>query len=562
MGPTDDALFGTGSRFTPELTESYTSTGAWREKPLGEYLEEAADAWPGAVAALTLDPATGEATASMTYAEMRAATRRVAGGLAQLGVGTGDVVAVMTQNRLEFGLLVFAIASLGAVYTGIPVTYGVHEATFEVTRSRAKVLVLPALFRRRDLLALAGDVRTSAPHDVHVVVLDGRAPNKSGWSSFEQLAATDPIQLEPVRAGGLAQLGFTSGTTNEPKAVMNTHQTLDTMICSWRRHIGEDIFRPRFVNLVMSPVGHSTGYFWGALLTALVGGTAAYLEAWNPDGAVRAIEQHGVNVMIGSPTFLLDLMRADVEGERELGSLTMIGVAGAPIPRALVPLARERFGCFICPAWGMTENGIGVSATPDLPTDRVDVSDGVAVPGTEVRIVDEHDREVPPGSEGNLQIAGPGLFAGYYARPDFTQEAFVEGWFRTGDRAVIDPDGFVTLTGRTKDIIIRGGENIPVAAVESVLYRHPAVQDAAVIAVPDPRLGERACAVVKLAPAGSLDMEGMLSFLLAQGLSKRFLPERLEFVEHMPKTPSGKIRKVELRQRFAITSGTTPAAPA
>ena len=255
--------------------------------------------------------------------------------------------------------------------------------------------------------------------------------------------------------------------------------------------------------------------------------------------------------MIGSPTFLLDLMRTESAHEHRLTSLTMIGVAGAPIPRSLVPRARERFGCFVCPAWGMTENGIGISAAPHLPIDRIDATDGVVVAGTEARIVDEWDQEVPPGTEGNLQITGPGLFAGYYARPDFTEEALAEGWLRTGDRAVMDADGFVTLTGRTKDIIIRGGENIPVAAVEDVLYRHPAVEDVAVIAIPDARLGERACAVVRLAEGGSLDMEAMRNFLLREGLSKRFVPERLQFVEEMPKTPSGKIRKVELRESFA-----------
>jgi cyclohexanecarboxylate-CoA ligase len=546
-----DALLGPGSRFTPELVEYYLSAGAWREVPLGEYLEDAADAWPSVVAALTIEPGTGDAIAQMTYAEMRAMTRRVAAGFEQLGVGAGDVVAVMSPNRLEFSVLVFAIASLGAVYTGIPVTYGTHEARFEVARSEAKVLVLPARFRNRDLLELAREVRQGVAQDVEVVVLEGDVPAESGWSSFSDLAASAPRDPAPVRAFSLAQLGFTSGTTSEPKAVMNTHQTLDAMISNWCRHIGGDTLRPGFVNLVMSPVGHSTGYFWGALLTALVGGTAAYLEHWDPVGAASAIEQHGVNFMIGSPTFLLDLMRTDSAREHRLTSLTMIGVAGAPIPRSLLPRARERFGCFICPAWGMTENGIGISAAPHLPIDRIDATDGVVVAGTEARIVDEWDQEVPPGTEGNLQITGPGLFAGYYARPDFTEEALAEGWLRTGDRAVMDADGFVTLTGRTKDIIIRGGENIPVAAVEDVLYRHPAVADVAVIAIPDARLGERACAVVRLAEGGSLDMEAMRNFLLREGLSKRFVPERIEFVEEMPKTPSGKIRKVELRESFA-----------
>jgi cyclohexanecarboxylate-CoA ligase len=548
---TDDVLLGPGSRFTPELVREYVSSGAWREKPLGDYLEDAADTWPDVVAALTIDPATGEARGRITYSEMRDRARRVAAGLEELGVGAGDVVAVMMPNGLEFSVLAFAVASLGAVYTGIPVTYGSHEATFEVMRSEAKVLALPARFRKRDLLELAREVRDGVPQEVHVVVIDGDVPAEAGWSSLHDLAAKPPRQPTPVPAFSLAQLGFTSGTTNEPKAVMNTHQTIDAMITNWSRHIGDEILHPGFVNLVMSPVGHSTGFFWGALMTAQVGGTAAYLEHWDPEGAVQAIERHRVNFTIGSPTFLLDLLRTDAAREGRLTSLTMVGIAGAPIPRSLVPRAREQLGCFICPAWGMTENGIGISARPTLPLDRVDATDGVVVAGTRVRIVDEGDEEVPAGVEGNLQITGSGLFAGYYARPDFTAEALLDGWLRTGDRAMIDADGFVTLTGRTKDIIIRGGENIPVAGVEDILYRHPAVAEVAVIALPDPRLGERACAVVELVPAGTLDFAAMREYLLHEGLSKRFLPERLEFVREMPKTPSGKIRKVELRERFA-----------
>jgi cyclohexanecarboxylate-CoA ligase len=554
-----DLLLGDTSRFTPELVDHYLQTGGWRQKPLGEYLVDAAATWPDAVAAMTIEPETGDVKDQVTYAEMLDLTRRAAAGLAQLGVRRGDVVAVMTPNRLEFGVLVFAIASLGAVYTGIPVTYGRREATFMVRRSGAKVLVAPASFRGRDLLEFARELRADVPQALQVVVLDGTVPSESGWSAFADLTAVEPHQPAQVPAFSLVQLGFTSGTTSEPKAVMNTHQTLDAVVRNWRAHIGDTILRPGLVNLVVSPVGHSTGFFWGALLTALVGGTAAYLEHWSPEAGAAAIARHGVNLMVGSPTFLLDLLRTEPVRQGRVRSLEMIAVAGAPVPRRLVGPAREQLGCFICPAWGMTEYGIGVSGAPHLPRERVEASDGVAVPGCQVRVVDDDTgTDVPPGTEGDLQITGPGLFAGYYARPDFTREAFVDGWLRTGDRATADADGWVTLMGRTKDIIIRGGENIPVMAVENLLYGHPAVDEVAVIGFPDPRLGERACAVVALQPGGALDMDEMRRFLLEAGLSKRFLPERLIFIDSMPKTASGKIRKIELRERCAASATEVP----
>ena len=228
-------------------------------------------------------------------------------------------------------------------------------------------------------------------------------------------------------------------------------------------------------------------------------------------------------------------------------SLRLITIAGAPIPRGLVSRAREQLGCFICPAWGMTEWGIGIAAAPQLPSERLDATDGVPVPGCDIRVVGPEGKRVDPEVEGDLQMKGPGLFVGYYERPDATGESFTDGWFQTGDRAVAHADGFMSLTGRSKDLIIRGGENIPVVSVESLLYEHPSVVDVAIVGVPDERLGERACAVVVLKEGATLDLSAACSFLLGRGLSKHFLPERLEVVASLPKTPSGKIRKVELR---------------
>jgi cyclohexanecarboxylate-CoA ligase len=295
---------------------------------------------------------------------------------------------------------------------------------------------------------------------------------------------------------------------------------------------------------------------WGALMSAYLGGTAVYLDRWEPEVAVKVMRREAVTAMISAPTFLQDITRVRGVGPDSLPSLRTVSIPGAPIPRSLVPRARERLGCFVCPSWGMTEWGIGISGRPGLPQERMDATDGVPVEGCEVRVMRGPEEVAAPGRIGELQIRGAGLFVGYYDRPDFTEGAMVDGWFQTGDQAMMDEDGFVSLLGRSKDIIIRGGQNVPVHEVENLLHGHPAVVEVAVIGLPDERFGERACAVLVLEEGETLGLEDVKEFLLSEGLSTVFLPERVEVVEGLPKTMSGKVRKVELREMFARETDT------
>jgi cyclohexanecarboxylate-CoA ligase len=551
------------SRLTPALVGRYGEQGAWRDVTLDDYLSAAAAQDPDRMAAVSVDGETGERTAAVSYGELDGLVDRLAGGLAGLGVGPGDTVSLMLPNRLEFGALIFAIARLGAVYSGIPVSYGETDVSFMLHRARARVLVVPAGLGRTDHVAMARRLLPETPELGSVVVLGGGAVDGSGLLSFEELAAAESLDRPPeVDPGSLAHVGFTSGTTGEPKGVMNTHQMLDFVCRRWVEHQGDAILNRETVNLLPSPVGHHSGFLWGVLMTALLGGTAAYLDRWKPPVAAEVLAHEGVTAMIAAPTFLQDIVRLPGIGPESFPSLRVISIPGAPIPRSLVPQARETLGCFICPAWGMTEWGIGVSASPGLPEERVDETDGVPVAGCEVRVVRSSGEPTGHGQVGDLEIRGPGLFAGYLARPDATEEAFTEeGWFRTGDQAFMEEDGYVTLAGRSKDIIIRGGENVPVHQIETFLYRHPAIVDAAVVGVPDERLGERACAVLVLEEGRRLTLEEATEFLLAEGLSKHFLPERLELLEQLPKTQSGKIRKFEIRNRLAQGEPQQPDEP-
>ncbi|MFN0072206.1 MAG: AMP-binding protein [Chloroflexota bacterium] len=540
------------SRLTPEMIQDYCSTGAWRARSLGSYLREAVAAQPERQAAVGYD-VHGDKLTALSYRDLADLVDRLAAGLLGLGVQPGDAVSAMLPNRVEFAALMFAIAEIGAVYSGIPAAYGQRESTFMVRRVKSKVLVVPDSYRNRNYVELARQIRSEAAELDHVIVL-GDAPEQPGWLSFEELAAATPVRLPNVEPSSLVHVGFTSGTTGEPKGVMNTHQTLDAVLFRFIDHHGPDLLNQSVVNLIASPMGHHTGFLWGVLFTTLLGGRGVYLEHWDRDVAAKLIRDEGVTWMAGAPTFLQDLLMVPGMGP---GSLKMYAMAGSPIPRSLPREASASLDAFICPAWGMTEWGIGICGSLQLPRERVDVTDGIAIPGCEARVMAAPMREADPGEEGDLQIRGGGLFLGYFDRPDFTEDAFVDGWFQTGDRAIKWEDGFISLSGRSKDIVIRGGENVPVVEIETLIYQHPAVLDVAVVGYPDERLGERACAIVAVRQGSSLDLPELIEFLLSKGMSKHFLPERLEHLAALPKTMSGKIKKAELRQ-WLMAGGDPP----
>lgn len=539
------------SRLTPELVQQYEESGAWVPTTLRHLLSSAAAEVPDRTAAVDRT-STGQRRASVTYAELDERAHRYACGLYALGVRAGDSVAVMLPNRADFAALIFAINELGAVYSGIPVAYGERDVEVILRRTGARVVVVPESFGSARPLELVQGLRGRLPGLEHIVLA---GPRQDGSTPLDSLLDAPEVDLPEPDPRVLAHVGFTSGTTGEPKGVMNTGQTLQAVMRNWAAHAGADALAEPFVNLVGSPVGHHTGFLWGVLLTTYLRGTAVYLDRWVPDRAAQVIREEGVTAMFSAPTFLQDLMQTDLAHDEHCPLRTVV-LAGAPVPRTLPSVAGSMFGCYVCPAWGMTELGIGVSCAPHLPA-HAQTTDGVPVPGTEIKVgapenVDAAATAGTPGdTAGPLFIRGPGLFLGYLNLPEVTRaEIDTDGWFRTGDTVRLTADGYVELEGRTKDIVIRGGENIPVTSVESALFQHPDILEATVVGVPDERLGERACAVVVPSGDARPSLAEVCDFLLENGLSKHFLPERLEYVQALPKTASGKVRKVQLRERY------------
>jgi cyclohexanecarboxylate-CoA ligase len=540
---------------TARRIEESVRAGLWRNESLETYLDRWATSRPDKLA-LT------DRTRRSTWSELARLVERVAHGLSAHGVERGSVVSCQLPNWSEFALVFLAASRLGAVVHPIPPTYRASELRFMLGLLESQVLVIPEAFRSFRYAQMVAPLRGELPRLEHVFVARGAAPEgmrrfadltDTAWEARGRRAALPGLDPNEVH-----EVVFTSGTTGEPKGVMHTPNTTLSTLYALIDRLG---FTERDVLLMASTLGHQTGYLYGYCLTVLLGATAVWMDVWQAEEAARLIEAERVTFTMGATPFLRDLTYT--QARADLSSLRLFISAGAPIPRPLVPDARARLGAAISAGWGMTENGLVTCNGLDDPEDKVHGTDGWPLRGMELRVVDDDERDVPAGAEGDLLVRGPAQFVGYFKRPAFTAEGHTaDGWFRTGDRATLDTQGYVSITGRSKDIIIRGGENIPVAEVENLLFAHPKIAGVAIVAYPDPRLVERACAVVVPRPGESVTLADVVGYLDTQQVARHKFPERVEVVSEFPMTPSGKIQKYRLRQLVQERLAADPGRPA
>ncbi|HET9855848.1 MAG TPA: AMP-binding protein [Methylomirabilota bacterium] len=533
---------------TDTRIRAMTGAGLWRDESLEVYLDRWARERPTKTALV-------DGASRYTWAALARAVDRVAHGLRAHGVERGSVVSCQLPNWNETILIFLAALRLGAVVNPIPPTYRAREVRFMLGLLESQVAVVPAAFRGFGHSGMLASLRPALPRLEHVFVARGQGPE--GTLPLARL--TDEAWEARAGRGGLPgtepnavhEVVFTSGTTGEPKGVMHTQNTtLSTLYRAVERLELSD----RDVVLMASTLGHQTGYLFGYCLTMLLGATAVWLDVWSAEEGARLIEAEGVTFTMGATPFLQDLTYTAVQ--RDMRSLRLFISAGAPIPRPLVRDARARLGCAISAGWGMTENGLATCNGLRDAEEKVFGSDGAPLPGMELRVVDADGAPVLAGREGDLLVRGAAQFVGYFQRPQFTADGHTaDGWFKTGDRGTLDAEGYLAITGRSKDLIIRGGENIPVVEVENLLYTHPKIAGVAIVAVPDPRLGERACAVVIPREGETITLGEIVGFLEGHELARQKLPERLEIVSEFPMTPSGKIQKYRLRELVAARIG-------
>jgi cyclohexanecarboxylate-CoA ligase len=527
------------------------SRGLWLDRLPVDFLDEARRKGPSRTAFVGWNSVLAQEI-RLTYAELGDRVDRIAAGLLALDVGKGDVVAFQLPNWWEFAALFFACNRIGAVANPLMPIFRQRELRFMLGFSEAKVAIVPALWRGFDHMAMMREIRPDLPSVRHVFAVGG-----AGEASFEK-ALLDRTTLSGGERERLAksrpapnevvQLIYTSGTSGEPKAVMHT---ANTVLAPAQCFIDDIGLTARDVIFMGSPYAHQTGFLYGMLMPVLLGTTTVALDAWSAADAVPLIEREAVTWSMGSTPFLSDMVNLPQEPRARVSRTLRTWVcAGAPIPRVLVQRAKAEMNLDVLSCWGMTENaGLTITRKGDSQA-KVFETDGRALPGSEVRVVDDKKCALPADTVGNLQARGITHFVGYLKKPQLNS-IDADGWFDTGDLARMDRDGYIRIVGRTKDVIIRGGENIPVAEVENLIYRHPKVAECAVVAMPDARLGERGCAYVTPKANAALDLAELTRFLGEQGMAKPYWPERLELVAEMPRTPSGKIQKFKLREMAA-----------
>jgi cyclohexanecarboxylate-CoA ligase len=488
----------------------------------------------------------------LSYGELGERIDKVAQGLVELGIGKGDVVAFQLPNWWEFIALLYACNRIGAVANPLMPIFRQRELKFMLGLGEARVAIVPQVWRGFDHLGMLQQIRTELPQLKYLFAVGGR-----GEASFERVFLERPA-LTPAEHAGLAarhptpndavELIYTSGTSGEPKAVMHT---ANTVLAAAAAFVADIPLNHADVVLMGSPYAHQTGFLYGILMPIMLATKTVALDQWSAAEAAPLIEREGASFSMGSTPFLSDLINLPQALRSKVsGRLRTWVCAGAPIPRLLVQQARDEMDLDVLSCWGMTENaGLTITRKSD-PQAKVIHTDGRALPGSEVRIVDSAKQPLPADAVGHLQARGITHFVGYLKRPHLNG-VDEHGWFDTGDLARMDGDGYIRIVGRSKDVIIRGGENIPVAEVENLLYRHPQVAECAIVAMPDPRLGERACAFVVAKPNTLLNLSDVRAFLEGHGMAKQYWPERLELVAEMPRTPSGKIQKFKLRELAA-----------
>ena len=530
----------------PRRAESI-ARGHWHDRTINDYLDDCLAVSPDKLALTAVRD--GNEACRLTYRQLATLADRVAVGLSRLGVGRNDVVAMQLPNWWEFSLLYLACSRLGAVVNPLMPIFRERELSFMLRHGEAKVLIVPRRFRGFDHEAMARSLKPDLPSLSRIVVVDG-----DGDDDFDTLLTRPEWESEPDAAGILAasrprpdditQLIYTSGTTGEPKGVMHSANTLMANIIPYAERLklaADDVV------LMASPMAHQTGFMYGLMMPIMLQARTVLQDIWDPARAADLIRQEGVTFTMASTPFLTDLTRVVSETGTGIPSLETFLCAGAPIPGPLVEQARKTLGSKIVSAWGMTENGAVTLIRLDDDDALAFTTDGCALPGVEVRVVDTEGRNSQPGEAGKLLVRACSNFGGYLKRPQWNNTD-ADGWFDTGDLARMDAAGYIRITGRSKDVIIRGGENIPVVEIEALLYKHPAVSQVAIVAYPDERLGERACAVVVPKSGQTIQFAAMTEFLEQQKLARQYIPERLVLCKAMPATPSGKIQKFRLRE--------------
>ncbi len=534
--------------FTPRETDEehaqrYLREGFWSDESLGSLL--AAGLRDAAAEPFTVrsdrNPYRG------TLGTVDALARRVATGLRARGVGAGDVIAFQLPNWVEAAATFYATTFLGAVVVPIVHFYGPKEVGYILRKTRVKALVTADHFGHQDFLANLDGLRPDLP-DLEWAAVVGD-PSGRDVVPFDDLVADDPLDAPaPVDPRTPALVAYTSGTTSNPKGVVHSHRTITAEI---HQLGGMQAGRGTPPSLTGAPVGHGIGMLAALLIPVSRRSAIHLIDVWDPARVLHAMLEDNVSAGQGSTYFLTSLLdHPDFDPERHTKLMPFIGLGGSAVPAAVGERCAA-LGIETSRSFGSTEHPSITGSYPDTLHEKRVSTDGRPLPGVELRLVDEHGNDVDGGEPGEIWSKGPECFVGYIDAAETAAAFTPDGWFMTGDVGVIDPEGFLTITDRKKDIIIRGGENVSAAEVEEVLVRMPGVAEVAVVGAPDARLGEVGCAFFRMQLPNAVPTLAQVRELLDRaGLAKQKWPEHIREIAEFPRTPSGKVQKFVLRQQL------------
>jgi acyl-CoA synthetase (AMP-forming)/AMP-acid ligase II len=541
-------------QISPERMRAFFDSGAWSRATSNERFDELAAQHPERLA-LT------DGRVRLTYRQYYERCRRLAAHFIALGLTKEDVIAVQLPNWSEVAVVVNAAMMAGIPFCQFHSDFRAREVQFICSFTEATLLVLPRQFRRFDYLEMLQRLRPALPALKHVYVVGEEVPDNyvdlrryldRAGEALE--VSEEELQARRPKGDDLARAAFTSGTTGDPKAVLHLHNTTNYAVHILNREqaIGEDS-----VFLVFLPVGLNWGLF-NVVQALYAGCRLVLLERFDARATLQLIQEEGITHFCCAPAHLVALLAVEDLESFDLSSLEVIMTGGASCPIEVIRSVRQRLSCHLLEMYGMLEAGTQSQTRLSEDPEAVCGTVGRSQPGIDNKIVDDGGTDLPRGAVGEIWSRGPSVAIGYYRNPDANARSFSEGgWFHTGDQGVMDEQGYLRIVGRKKEMLIRGGANIYPREIEEVLYQHPAVQDAAIVGLPDPRLGERVCACIVPKQGQSITFEEMVQFLRDK-IATYKLPEFLEILSELPRTPTGKVQKGPLRD-LVIQARRAPA---
>ncbi|WP_086726952.1 medium-chain fatty-acid--CoA ligase [Escherichia coli] len=527
--------------FNEQRRAAYRQQGLWGDASLADYWQQTARAMPDKIAVVD------NHGASYTYSALDHAASCLANWMLAKGIESGDRIAFQLPGWCEFTVIYLACLKIGAVSVPLLPSWREAELVWVLNKCQAKMFFAPTLFKQTRPVDLILPLQNQLPQLQQIVGVDKLAPATSSLSLSQTIADNTPLTTAITTHGDeLAAVLFTSGTEGLPKGVMLTHNNIlasERAYCARLNLTWQDVF------MMPAPLGHATGFLHGVTAPFLIGARSVLLDIFTPDACLALLEQQRCTCMLGATPFVYDLLNVLEKQPADLSALRFFLCGGTTIPKKV---AREcqQLGIKLLSVYGSTESSPHAVVNLDDPLSRFMHTDGYAAVGVEIKVVDDARKTLPPGCEGEEASRGPNVFMGYFDEPELTARALdEEGWYYSGDLCRMDEAGYIKITGRKKDIIVRGGENISSREVEDILLQHPKIHDACVVAMPDERLGERSCAYVVLkAPHHSLSLEEVVAFFSRKRVAKYKYPEHIVVIEKLPRTASGKIQKFLLRK--------------